>query len=81
MLVNTTKRNSVNFSSPVFFIKQLLLVLIGMPRNDFKFFRIFVELIVFVIVPHHGSRDLDVVLVRRTISVGKTRGVGNLEWG
>ena len=32
-----------NFSSLVFFIiKQLLLVPIGMPRNNFKFFRIFV---------------------------------------
>jgi hypothetical protein len=32
-----------------FFIKQLLWVPIGMPRNDFKFIRIFVELFVFVI--------------------------------
>jgi hypothetical protein len=28
-----------------------------------------------------GSRGRDVVLVRRTISSGKHRGVGNLEWG
>jgi hypothetical protein len=33
------------------------------------------------LVPDHGSRDRDVVLVRRTISLGKPRGVGNLEWG
>ncbi len=32
-----------------FFIKHLLLVPIGMPRTDFEFFRIFVELFVFVI--------------------------------
>ncbi len=32
-----------------FFIKHLLLVPIGMPRIDFEFFRIFVELFVFVI--------------------------------
>jgi hypothetical protein len=32
-------------------------------------------------VPDHGSRDRDVVLARRTISLGKPRGVGNLEWG
>jgi hypothetical protein len=32
-------------------------------------------------VPDHGSRDRDVVLVRRTASVGETWGVGNLEWG
>jgi hypothetical protein len=29
---------SRDFSSPVFFIKQLLLVSIGMSRNDFKLF-------------------------------------------
>jgi hypothetical protein len=40
---------SRDFSCPVFFIKQLLLVPTGMPRNDFEFFRIFVELFVFVI--------------------------------
>jgi hypothetical protein len=34
-----------------------------------------------VSVPDHGSRDRDVVLVRRTISLGKPRGVRNLEWG
>ncbi len=39
---------SRDFSCPVFFIKHLL-VLIGMPRTDFEFFRIFVELFVFVI--------------------------------
>ncbi len=32
-------------------------------------------------VPNLGSRDRDVVVVRRTISSGKPRGVGNLEWG
>jgi hypothetical protein len=32
-------------------------------------------------VPDHGSWDCDFVLVRRTISLGKPRGVGNLEWG
>jgi hypothetical protein len=42
-------RVSRDFSSPVFFIKQLLLVPMGMSRNDFEFFRIFVELFVFVI--------------------------------
>ncbi len=40
---------SRDFSSAGFFIKQLRLVPMGMPRNDFKFFRIFVELFVFVI--------------------------------
>jgi hypothetical protein len=40
---------SRDFSCPVFFIKHLLLVPIGMPRADFKFFRIFVELFVFII--------------------------------
>jgi hypothetical protein len=34
-----------------------------------------------VSVPDHGSRDRDVVLVRRTISLGKPRGVGKLERG
>ncbi len=34
-----------------------------------------------LIVLDLGSRDRDVVLVRRTISSGKPRGVGNLEWG
>ncbi len=34
-----------------------------------------------LVVPDHGSRDCDVVLVRRTISLGKPWGVGNLEWG
>jgi hypothetical protein len=34
-----------------------------------------------VLAPDHGSRDRDVVLVRRTIYLGKPRGVGNLEWG
>jgi hypothetical protein len=33
------------------------------------------------VVPDHESRDRDVVLVRRTIYLGKPRGVGNLEWG
>ncbi len=32
-----------------FFIKQLLLVPMGMPRNDFEFFWFFVDLFVFVI--------------------------------
>ncbi len=40
---------SRDFSGPVFFIKHLLLVPIGMPRTDFEFFLIFVELFVFVI--------------------------------
>ncbi len=40
---------SRDFSCPVFFIKHLLLVQIGMPRTDFKFLRILVELFVFVI--------------------------------
>ncbi len=33
------------------------------------------------LVPDLGSRDRDVVLVRRTISSGKPQGVGNLEQG
>ncbi len=33
------------------------------------------------IVPDHESRDRDVVLVGRTIYLGKPWGVGNLEWG
>ncbi len=32
-------------------------------------------------VPDLGSRDRNVVFVRRTSSSGKFRGVGNLEWG
>jgi hypothetical protein len=32
-------------------------------------------------VPDHGSRDLDVILVRRTIYLEKPRGVVNLDWG
>jgi hypothetical protein len=40
---------SRDFLCPVFFIKQCILVPIGMPRNDFKFLWIFVELFVFVI--------------------------------
>ncbi len=32
-------------------------------------------------VPDHESRDHDVVLVKRTISLGKPRGVGKLERG
>jgi hypothetical protein len=32
------------------------------------------------IVPDHESRDHDVILVRRTIHLGKPRGVGKLEW-
>ena len=46
---------SRDFLSPVFFIKQLLLVPIDMPRNDFEFFRIFVEIFEFVI-DSPGSR-------------------------
>jgi hypothetical protein len=34
-----------------------------------------------IIVLDHGSRDCDVILVRRTISWGNPGGVGNLEWG
>jgi hypothetical protein len=44
MLKGTVSRD---FSSPVFFIKKFLLVPMGMCRNDFKFFRIFVDLFVF----------------------------------
>ena len=40
---------SRDFLSPVFFIKQLLLVPVDMPRNDFEFVRIFVEIFEFVI--------------------------------
>ncbi len=32
-------------------------------------------------VPDHKSQDHDVVLVRRTIHLGKPQGVGKLEWG
>ncbi len=32
-------------------------------------------------VPDHESRDCDVVLVKRTIQLGKPLGAGNLEWG
>jgi hypothetical protein len=34
-----------------------------------------------MVVPDHGSRDRDVVLVRRTVNLGKPRGVGKLERG
>ncbi len=34
-----------------------------------------------ICVPDHGSRDRDVVLVRRTVGSRKPRGVRNLEWG
>jgi hypothetical protein len=34
-----------------------------------------------VTVPDHESRERDVVLVRRTIYLGKPQGVGNSEWG
>jgi hypothetical protein len=40
---------SQDFLSPYILIKQLLLVPIAMVRNDFKFFRRFVELFVFLI--------------------------------
>jgi hypothetical protein len=40
-----------------------------------------VEFSLIVVVPDLGSRDRDVVLVRRTICTGKPRGVRNLEWG
>jgi hypothetical protein len=40
---------AVTVANTVFFIKQLLLVPVGKPRDDFKFFGIFRELIVFVI--------------------------------
>ncbi len=43
------RRSVTRFFVSGFFIKQHLLVPIGMPRNDFEFFRIFVELFVFVI--------------------------------
>jgi hypothetical protein len=51
----------MRFLTLVFFIKQLLLFLLDMPRKDFKFFWIFKKLFVFVIdspvysLP--GSRD------------------------
>ncbi len=50
-LFHTVLKGTVSrdFSCPVFFIKQLILVPIGKPRNDFEFIRIFVELFVFVI--------------------------------
>jgi hypothetical protein len=32
-------------------------------------------------VPDPGSRDRDVVLVKRRVCWGNPRGVGNLEWG
>jgi hypothetical protein len=49
--VSLTLKDSVTrlFTSGFFFITQLLLVPIGMPRNYFDFLRIFVELFVFVI--------------------------------
>jgi hypothetical protein len=34
-----------------------------------------------ICVPDHGSRDRDVVLVRRRVGSRKPRGVRNLEWG
>jgi hypothetical protein len=37
--------------------------------------------IVQTIVPDHESQDRDVVLVRRTINLGKPQGVGKLERG
>jgi hypothetical protein len=40
---------SRDFSSPVFLTKQLLLVPMGMPRNDFDFLKIFFEIFVFII--------------------------------
>jgi hypothetical protein len=39
---------SQDFSPPFILIKQLLLVPIAMARNNFKFFRIFVELLLFL---------------------------------
>jgi hypothetical protein len=51
----------MRFFTLVYFIKQLLLVPLDMPRKDFKFFRIFEKLFVFLInspvysIP--GSRD------------------------
>jgi hypothetical protein len=40
---------SRDFLTMVFFIRQLLLVLLDMPRKDFEFFQIIDELFVFVI--------------------------------
>ncbi len=40
---------SQNLLSPFILIKQLLLVPIAIARNDFEFFRRFVELFVFLI--------------------------------
>jgi hypothetical protein len=39
------------------------------------------EVELYLSVPDHGSRYRNVVLVRRTISLGKPQGVGKLEWG
>jgi hypothetical protein len=47
---NIAFKNSVTiFFVSGFFFKLLLMVRIGTSRNDFEFFRIFVELFVFVI--------------------------------
>ncbi len=46
-----------NFVS-VFFIKQLPLILIGTPRNELEFFRLFMELLVFVTDSHANISGL-----------------------
>ncbi len=52
---------SRDFSSPVFFLKQFLLVPIYTSRNYFEFFQIFVELFLFVfdspVMNTPGSHD------------------------
>ena len=62
---------SQDFSSPVFFIKQFLLVPMGMPRSDFKFLQIFVEFFVFVIdspvMNTPGSHDFPVMNTPRSL--------------
>jgi hypothetical protein len=50
----------------------------GMIQPILAFFQYTLDVLT---VPVHGSRDRDVVLVRRTIGSGKPRGVGNLGWG
>jgi hypothetical protein len=46
LLKGTVQRD---FSTPVFFTKRLVLVSIDMPRSDFEFCQIFVELFVLKI--------------------------------
>jgi hypothetical protein len=56
--------------------------LISVPNREHNIMDLGTEKETYVVtVPDLGSRDRDVVLVRRTISSGKPRGVGNLERG